>query len=87
MRELYKSGFMPRVIHAVQRLRIYGRLWKAPSMIWRQMWASLTILAPEEESSSGFVPLQTLLKHSGGRRGAVTAREWMVPIETALWFS
>ncbi len=26
---------------------------------------SLTILAPEEESSSGFVPLQNLLKHSG----------------------
>ena len=25
---------------------------------------SLTILAPEEESSSGFVPLQSLLKHS-----------------------
>lgn len=25
---------------------------------------SLTILAPEEESSSGFVPLQNLLKHS-----------------------
>jgi hypothetical protein len=26
--------------------------------------SSLTILAPEEESSSGFVPLQSLLKHS-----------------------
>jgi hypothetical protein len=24
---------------------------------------SLTILAPEEESSSGFVPLESLLKH------------------------
>ena len=26
--------------------------------------ASLTILGPEEESSSGFVPLESLLKHS-----------------------
>ncbi len=32
--------------------------------------ASLTILAPEEESSSGFVPLQTLLKHSMAVHGA-----------------
>ena len=47
---------------------------------------SLTILAPEEESSSGFVPLQNLLKHSTAHR-RFTAREWMVPIETALLFS
>jgi hypothetical protein len=31
---------------------------------------SLTILAPEEESSSGFVPLQSLLKHSLVVQGA-----------------
>jgi hypothetical protein len=31
---------------------------------------SLTILAPEEESSSGFVPLQSLLKHSMAVHGA-----------------
>jgi hypothetical protein len=31
---------------------------------------SLTILAPEEESSSGFVPLQSLLKHSLAVHGA-----------------
>ena len=30
---------------------------------------SLTILAPEEESSSGFVPLQSLLQHSAAQRG------------------
>jgi hypothetical protein len=30
---------------------------------------SLTILAPEEESSSGFVPLQSLLQHSAAERG------------------
>ncbi len=43
---------------------------------------SLTILGPEEESSSGFVPLQSLLKHSL----AVHSAAWMVPIETASWF-
>ena len=31
---------------------------------------SLTILAPEEESSSGFVPLQSLLKHTMAVHGA-----------------
>ena len=31
---------------------------------------SLTILAPEEESSSGFVPLQSLLKHSSAVHSA-----------------
>ena len=31
---------------------------------------SLTILAPEEESSSGFVPLESLLKHSLAGQGA-----------------
>jgi hypothetical protein len=31
---------------------------------------SLTILAPEEESSSGFVPLQTLLQHSSAVHSA-----------------
>jgi len=31
---------------------------------------SLTILAPEEESSSGFVPLQSLLKHTVTAHGA-----------------
>ena len=30
---------------------------------------SLTILAPAEESSSGFVPLQSLLQHSAAERG------------------
>ena len=39
-------------------------------MIWRRILTSLTILAPEEESSSGFVPLQSLLKHSVAVHGA-----------------
>ena len=44
---------------------------------------SLTILAPEEESSSGFVPWQSLLQHSS----AVHSARWMVPIETASRFA
>jgi hypothetical protein len=32
--------------------------------------SSLTVLAPEEESSSGFVPLQSLLQHTARVGGA-----------------
>jgi hypothetical protein len=47
------------------RAMVEGAIYDlAPDLI------SLTILAPEEESSSGFVPLESLLKHSLAGQGA-----------------
>ena len=47
------------------RAMVEGAIYDlAPDLI------SLTILAPEEDSSSGFVPLESLLKHSLAGQGA-----------------
>src|SRR5579859_5634464 len=47
------------------RAMVEGAIYDlAPDLI------SLTILAPEEDSSSGFVPLESLLKHSLAGHGA-----------------
>ena len=48
---------------------------------------SLAILEPEDEPSSGFVPLQSLLKHPLAARGACRLRKWAVPIEIASYLS
>ena len=70
MREPFNSVFILRVMprgSTIKDLRsiVEGAIYDlAPDLM------SLTILAPEEESSSGFVPLQSLLKHSAAVHSA-----------------
>ncbi len=60
----FNSGFTPPVMPAVPPLRICGPSWKESIYDLAPDLTSLTILGSEDEPSSGFVPLESLLKHS-----------------------